>query len=612
MTLPESPGASAQDDRSPGNDVGGTSTRTPEHSIAMDDQATRIAPVTGALPGAAVDPGYNPGTIPGGSAVPGTQVRQVGRYQVLDLIGRGGMATVYKAYDPGIDRTIAIKFLHASLCEDEQYRSRFLREARAAGMLSHPNIATVHDVGEIEGRPYMAMELLEGDPLNDLMSAGAPFAVRQVVEIGIQLGRALDYAHSKGIVHRDIKPANIIRLKNSNTIKVTDFGIAHMASSSVTQHTRMGDLLGTPQYMSPEQTLGQKIDGRSDLFSAGVVLYQLLTGTRPFDGESIVSLMLKIAKEEPEPIEKLRKDVPPALRRVIERCLSKQPEKRFQTGNELVEGLIKVIREIDEQAREKQRPRIVSLRVKWTAMMSLVVAAVMAVTATVVTQRQYAAMMDQVMDYGASLSRFIATQSAVPALSEDWVAVDVFVQEIMKTQDFHSIVVVDREGVARSASDPKLVGQRYAKPTGESLGSRANGVAVQRYVAGGETVLDFESPITFQSKPVGRLWLDIPEKPLAHVARLSIVMMALLVLVTIAAVAIATYFIANWFAKPIKLLEESMAEVGKGRFDHRIGERRNDEFGLLYLAFDDMAQSLQTRSEPPPADEAPAPDPDPT
>lgn len=537
-------------------------------------------------------------TLPG-SASADTQVRTAGRYQILELIGRGGMATVYKAHDPGIDRTIAIKFLHASLCEDDQYRGRFLREARAAGILSHPAIATVHDVGEIEGRPYMAMELLEGEPLNELMAGGTLFPVREVVEIGIQLGRALDYAHSKGIVHRDIKPANIVRLKGTNLIKVTDFGIAHMASSSMTQHTQMGDVLGTPQYMSPEQTMGKKIDGRSDLFSVGVVLYQLLTGLRPFDADSIVALMVKIAKEDPTPIEKRRNDVPPALRRVVERCLSKQPERRYQSGLELTDALIKVIREIDEAASAKQRPRIISVRVKWTALMSLVVAAVMALTATVVHQRQYAAMIGQMIDYGASLSRFIATQSAVPMLSEDWVSLDVFVQEVMKNQPFEAITVIDREGMIRAASDASLAGLAYAKAAGESLGTHGSDVGVQRIRVKEEKVIEFESPITFQGKRIGQVALAIPEKPLADVARVSLIMMALLVLSTIAAVALATYLIANRFAKPIKLLRESMAEVGKGRLDHRIAERRNDEFGLLYQAFDDMAQALHDKAASP-------------
>jgi serine/threonine-protein kinase len=227
----------------------------------------------------------------------------------------------------------------------------------------------------------------------------------------------------------------------------------------------------------------------------------------------------------------------------------------------------------------------------------------------VVTQRQYAAMIGQMTDYGSSLSRFIASQSAVPMLSEDWVSLDVFVQDVMKTQDFQSITVIDRAGVVRAASDASLAGQTYVKAAGESFGTHSGGVGVQRIASKGEQVLEFESPITFQGKQIGHVALAIPEKPLTHVARLSLVMMALLVISTIAAVAIATFLIANWFAKPIKLLRESMKEIGMGRFDHRIGERRNDEFGLLYQAFDDMAQALQQTATKPASPDETAPPP---
>src|SRR5579871_6886121 len=314
------PGAPASADAM---QAAGSSTSAAAAAIpaAADNDATQLVshPTTPtSLPGVKVSSLGQHGT--------GTQFRQVGRYQVIKAVGRGGMASVYKAFDPGIERTIALKFLHAALCADEQYRSRFIREARAAGGLSHSNIATVHDVGEIEGRPYIAMEFLEGEPFNDLMTEGKTFPVREVITFGIQLARALDYAHSKGIVHRDIKPANIIRIQGSNHIKVTDFGIAHMASSSVTQHTRLGDVIGTPVYMSPEQTQGKKLDGRSDLFSAGVVLYQMLTGRRPFEGENLVALMTKISTDNPPSISLTRNDVPASLRRVVERCLAKQPE----------------------------------------------------------------------------------------------------------------------------------------------------------------------------------------------------------------------------------------------------------------------------------------------
>jgi serine/threonine-protein kinase len=552
-----------------------------------DDDATQLAPLTG-VPGAAA-PAH---TLPGGRGQ-AQAVRRVGRYEIVDHLGRGGMASVYKARDPDIGRDVAIKFLHASLGEHREYRARFLREARAAGGLSHPNIVTVYDVGEIEGRPYMAMELLEGEPLSEAMGEGRPLPLRDVVVMGIQLARALNYAHARGVVHRDIKPGNIVRLAGTQTIKVTDFGIAHMESAG--HHTRVGDILGTPQYMSPEQAQGDPLDGRSDLFSTGIVLYQMLTGQRPFAGDSLVSLALKIAKEEPPPIDKLRPGLPASLRRVVERCLAKAPPWRFQTGKELADALARVLAELDEAERRRARPRIVPLRVKWAGMMALVVALVMAVAASLIAQRQTAALMSQVTDTGAALARFIAAQNAVSALAEDWTAVEVAVQEIMKTGDFHSVTVVDRAGLVRVSSDAGSDGQRYRPAVGEPLGVRGGGVAVTRYVARGESVLGFEAPITFQGKQVGRVALALPERPLAHVARLSMMLMAVLVLVTVLAVAIAMVFVANWFAQPIRLLEESMGEIARGRYAHRIREQRKDEFGLLYAAFDQMAQALQDR-----------------
>lgn len=560
-----------------------------------EDEPTRVA--TNAplpVPTVAREPSDHAPTLPGGALGDGLSVQQVGRYRIHERIGRGGMATVFKAHDPGIGRDVAIKFLHASLCQEDDYRVRFLSEARAAGGLSHPNIVTVHDVGEIDGRPYMAMELIAGQTLSEVLAEEPRLPIRDVVVMGIQLARALDYAHARGIVHRDIKPGNIMRVDGTKTVKVTDFGIAHVESTSAEQRTRAGDVLGTPQYMSPEQARGERLDGRSDLFSAGIVLYQMLAGERPFKGEGLVALAVQIATVEPPPLERLRPEVPAAVRRIVMRCLAKQPERRFSSGKELAEALSKVLTEIDAAELEKSRQRILPLRVKWAVMMGLVVAVVMAITGAVINNRQYAAMISQATDNGAALARFIAAQNAVAALSEDWVAVEVSIQEIMKAGDFERITVIDREGIVR-ADSAGAAGQPYQGPKSEELGERKGGVAVTRYAAGGDTVLGFDAPITFQGKQVGRVALGLPEAPLLGVARLSLMLMVVLVLVTVLAVAVAMYFIASWFAQPIKLLGESMQEIAKGRFDHRIHEQRKDEFGLLFAGFDQMAQALADR-----------------
>ncbi|RZJ05403.1 MAG: HAMP domain-containing protein [Rubrivivax sp.] len=529
-----------------------------------------------------------------------TQPRQVGRYRLLERLGRGGMASVYRAHDPSIGRDVAIKFLHRTLCEDEDCRSRFLREARAAGALSHPNIVVVHDVGEIDDQPYMAMELLEGQSLAERLDSKEPLSIRQVLALGIQLARALDYAHANGVVHRDIKPGNIMLQGKDRRVKVADFGIAHVEGAGAHQQTMVGSILGTPQYMSPEQTRGEKLDGRSDLFSAGVVLYQALTGHRPFRGDNLVAVAQQIAAAEPPAITSLRPDCPPALRRVVERCLAKAPAQRFATGAELEQALRKVLTELAEQEQGKQRSGLLSLRVKWAGMMALVVAAVMGLTTVFIAQRQYQALETQASGYGASLARFMAAQNAAAVLGEEWDLVEIAVQETMRTRNFERITVIDSNGQVRASSIAGLAGLPYEAPPGEDLAELPGGVVSNRYNTASGTVLGFEAPVSFGGRQVGRLALSIVEKPLTEVARLSVMLMGVLALVTVLAVGVATFFLVNWFSRPIKLMIDSMGELAKGNLTHRIAESRKDEFGQLYAAFDALAVALQRRDSPEP------------
>ncbi len=534
-------------------------------------------------------PGRAAGRVPvAGEVLP---AREVGRYQVVGKLGEGAMATVYKAYDPGIGRALVIKFLHADLCIDSEYRQRFLREAKAAGALSHPNIVTVYDVGEIEGRPYIAMELLAGGPLSDQLKPGAGWPVREVVNIGIQVAEALDYAHQHGVVHRDIKPSNLLRL-NDGRVKVADFGIAHMEGREMGDRTRMGAVLGTPHYMSPEQTTGEKVDGRSDLFSLGVVLYQLLAGRRPFEADSMVTLALRIARSEPEPLAKLRPDAPPALRRVVERCLKKSPAGRFSSGAEAASALRKVLAELDEDADRSGHPRRIPLKFKLALAMAALVALTMGITSAFVIQRQYQAMLVQALGQGASLTKMIAVESAQPALSDDWVGIDVFVQEAARALELPSISVIDREGRVRVSTDPARVGQAAPPVAGELLADTA-GVRVERIESGGEPVFAFEAPVSFQTKRLGLVRMEVPEAPLAAARRQTRWLLFLLAAVTVATVGFATYALVERYSRPLRLLRESLGELAAGRYGYRIAERRGDEFGEVYRSFDSLAEALE-------------------
>lgn len=206
--------------------------------------------------------------------------KKIGRYEIQEVLGEGAMAVVYRAYDPEINRSLACKILKAEHCVDDEYTSRFLREGKAAGALSHASIVTIYDVGEIDGRPYIMMELVDGANLGEVLLERKKFSVIETITIALQLAKALDYAHAANIIHRDIKPDNIILLQNNETVKVADFGIARMNESEEVQKTQVGAVLGTPRYMSPEQALGEKVDNRSDLFSVGTIMYEMLTGKK--------------------------------------------------------------------------------------------------------------------------------------------------------------------------------------------------------------------------------------------------------------------------------------------------------------------------------------------
>jgi len=270
--------------------------------------------------------------------------RTLGRYEIRGEIGRGSMGVVYRAHDPVIDRPVALKtvILSDSISEAERatFLKRFFQEARTAGKLIHPNIVVTYDAAtdEITGTPFIAMELIDGDPLNERLEKEGRIGWRQAVDWVISLARALHVAHREGIVHRDIKPANIM-ITRQGVPKITDFGIAKLPTGNLTQ---TGVIIGTPFFMSPEQLRGEALDGRSDLFSLGVLLYNLVAGQRPFEGMELAAIASQILYKDPRPPSEVVSDVPPALDGVIARALMKSVEERYSSGDEFADDLLAV------------------------------------------------------------------------------------------------------------------------------------------------------------------------------------------------------------------------------------------------------------------------------
>jgi predicted Ser/Thr protein kinase len=267
---------------------------------------------------------------------------RIGRYKIVRELGRGAMGVVYHAIDPNIGRPVAIKTIRisdvASGDEQKRLRERLFREARSAGMLSHPGIVTIYDVEEQDGLAYIAMEYVDGPTLDQVLSAPEPIASDAMFSILGQTAAALDYAHGKNIVHRDIKPANIM-IAGDGTAKIADFGIAKITTSE--QFTMTGSIVGTPHYMSPEQVQGQPVDGRSDQFSLAVIAYEMLTGEKPYTGEHLTTVVYKIVAEEPVMPHRINPSLSGTIENVIRKGLSKKPDQRYETCQEFVTSLEK-------------------------------------------------------------------------------------------------------------------------------------------------------------------------------------------------------------------------------------------------------------------------------
>lgn len=268
--------------------------------------------------------------------------KKIGKYDVLDVLGRGGMGVVYKAIDPGIGRTVAIKMTTEALGEEPELLKRFYREAQSVGKLQHPNIVTVYDLGVEDGNPYLVMQFLDGESLESLAGSRRSIALDEKLDIVIQICNGVQYAHQNGVIHRDIKPANVMLMKDG-TAKIVDFGIARMGTQ---KHTRPGQMMGSFQYMSPEQINTANVDARTDIFSIGVLLFQMVTGTLPFQGKDTGEMLMKIIHDAPPSLNGLLKNCPPGLDDIVQRALAKDVEQRYQTAEELALDLGHVVEKL--------------------------------------------------------------------------------------------------------------------------------------------------------------------------------------------------------------------------------------------------------------------------
>ncbi len=550
-------------------------------------------------------------------------MRLVGRYELRELIGEGAMAEVWRAHDPSIDRVLAIKLLKPEYRRNPEYVTRFLREAKAAGALAHPNIVTIYDVGEADGYPYIAMELLEGEPLDTTQAKVGKLPVETVLAIGQQLASALSYAHLSGIIHRDIKPSNIMIGRDGRSVKILDFGIARVADADATVimgdqlKTQIGQVLGTPRYMSPEQALGQAIDGRSDLFSVGAVLYEAVTGEQAFSGTNAAALALQITQQNPPPIANVEPHCPGGLRFIIEKLLCKRPERRFADGAELGRALAREAKAYDAvRADNAARGRYLPLQVRLTLAMVAITACALVLSISTVLDRQYKAMERMAISSGSSIAAFVASNAALPSVENaatapeerDWTPIQAFIAAAAQDQSVRWLTMIDADGVIRGASDPKLLGTRYAAPVGEPVVQKNKNVTVTEIkLNDGRQGFRFTHPILYAGGTFGMIEVSISKAELQAAATTSRNLMIGLGALILAVVGAISFTVAKLLGRPLQRLNRAFRDAAMGDLDFRISHGRRDEFGELFDGFNLFTAAVQDRLEAAERPAGPAP-----
>jgi eukaryotic-like serine/threonine-protein kinase len=528
-------------------------------------------------------------------------MEKLGRYRIEARIGEGAMADVFRAHDPDIGRVVAVKALKPDYRRDPELGARFLREARAAGALNHPNIATIYDVGEADGVPYIAMELIDGQPLDIVLQAQGRMPYERVLALGAQLAGALSWAHAQGVVHRDVKPSNILLSSDGKTAKLLDFGVARIGETDGhLARTQAGQMIGTPRYMSPEQALGLPVDQRSDLFSLGAVLYEMVTGKTAFDATGLATLALQIAQEKVTPIERSAADCPPGLRQIIDKLLAKKPDQRFADGAQLLQALQRETAALVTDDAGTRRG--LSLRFKLPLALVSITLIALVLSISTILKRQQHALEHMAIASGETIATFVTKNAAVsladnaglPAEEQDWAPLQAFVTAASQDGGVRGIVVVDAGGTVRAASDGRRVGQHYAAPAGER---RLNdgGLAVTNAADGKGGALRFVRPIRYAGADFGSVDILLPRTSLdAAMANARTLMIALASIIMLVVLAIG-YMSGAMVVRPLRRLQQSFDAAREQGFALRISHRRRDEIGALFDGFNRLAAEIEPR-----------------
>ncbi len=526
--------------------------------------------------------------------------KMFGRFEIQGELGRGAMAVIYRGYDPKIERTLAIKTLRPEFSAHAEYRERFLTEAKAAGTLNHPHIVTIFDVGEVDGIPFIAMELLTGMTLGQFGEShpeGIPPGT--LVELAIQIADALDFAHQHGVVHQDIKPENIILQHDQLNIKMMDFGIARIIRDADAPSSKgaRAFLSGTPQYMSPEQITDQPIDGRSDLYSLGVVLFELLAGHRPYQDDDHWVVWQKVLKDPLPTLRPLNPRTPPDLIELVNTLLAKDPDGRYQSAAGVAADLRSIAQRMNEGTERWLSSSVIPLRIRWPLLMALVVAVAMVLGMIWVYHKQNNVITELAYDYGFSLSEWVAVQTAEDLLLQDKLALQSWVDSMSHNREIVYMAIRGDKGQIEAQTRGDQLVARMAAQLKEDHVVLSRGdlrvYAVQQDA--GAPFYVFETPITYQNHTIGQLRIGLTTDALATANRTTLLTLLTWFAIVLLVVVAGTYWLTRRLQMPLDAVSNALDQIKMGRLEHRIRMHRRDDFERLFAAYNAMADVLEAR-----------------
>lgn len=519
-------------------------------------------------------------------------MERVGRYEIVRELGRGTMSIVYEGFDGRIDRHLAIKVLRQKYARNVAARQRFLREARAAGGLAHPNIVTVFDVGQAEATPFMVMELLRGGTLEDWMARDRlpGLDTDMLIELAAQLARGLAYAHQHGVIHRDIKPANIHYDPKTNVAKMMDFGIA--ATERGAGESDSGTpIAGTLTHMAPELLSGNRADARSDLYSLGVVLYQLLCGRLPFDADDLETLVQQIARHETRPLKPVRPDTPRELVDLTYRLMALEPESRPSSAGQVAEELNEIREGI--QSGIVQAVRRKSAPWRWPLLTGLGVALILVLGLNHLYRTQNEAMAQTTFGFGDALASLIAQETAEALILEDTTALSVLVSDFAANPEIRYLHISDAADTVQASTNPYLRGERAPPLEGVPIDRESGSVDLTRAE---NDLLEFRVPIRFQARRVGQVQLGLDGSGLGETATATLSMLVVVFCASLFALALGLIWMTRRQQVGLKRLGWGLKRLQRGQFEFRLETDRRDEFATVFGQFNRLAVRLDELS----------------